>query len=140
MNLEITGKLIVKYDTQVVSDRFKKREFVIELQDEVNGNTYVNYAKLQLVQNKTDLIDRYNIGDNVKISFNIKGNKWVKDGRENYITSLEAWRVENANAVPGSNAGAQQTAGNNYSQGNSAGFTPAHNYNPSPETKDDLPF
>jgi hypothetical protein len=39
--------------------------------------------------------DRFNIGDEVKISFNIKGTKWMKDGRENYITNLDAWRIEN---------------------------------------------
>jgi hypothetical protein len=38
--------------------------------------------------------DRFNVGDEVKVSFNIKGTKWVKDGRENYITNLDAWRVE----------------------------------------------
>lgn len=38
--------------------------------------------------------DRFNIGDEVKVMFNIKGTKWVKDGRENYITNLDAWRME----------------------------------------------
>jgi hypothetical protein len=35
-----------------------------------------------------------NLGDDVKVSFNIKGTKWMKDGRENYITNLDAWRME----------------------------------------------
>ena len=30
----------------------------------------------------------------MKVLFNIKGTKWVKDGRENYITNLDAWRME----------------------------------------------
>ena len=38
--------------------------------------------------------DRFNIGDEVKVSFNIKGSKWMKDGKENYITNLDAWRME----------------------------------------------
>ena len=38
--------------------------------------------------------DRYAIGDEVKVQFNIKGTKWVKEGRENYITNLDAWRME----------------------------------------------
>jgi len=40
------------------------------------------------------MVDRFNIGDDVKVQFNIKGTKWVKDGKENYITNLDAWRME----------------------------------------------
>ncbi|NDC42663.1 MAG: DUF3127 domain-containing protein [Chitinophagia bacterium] len=114
MSLEITGKLLMKYDTQQVSEKFKKREFVLELAEEINGNIYTNYAKMQLVQNKCEIIDRFNTGDAVKVSFNIKGNKWEKDGKVNYITSLDAWRIEYAN---NNNGGNNQQGGNNYNQG-----------------------
>ncbi|MGS0014511.1 DUF3127 domain-containing protein, partial [Escherichia coli] len=43
---------------------------------------------------KTALPDRFSLGEEVKVLFNIKGTKWVKDGRENYITNLDAWRME----------------------------------------------
>lgn len=143
MSLEVTGKLLVKYDTQQVSEKFKKREFVLELAEEINGNIYTNFAKMQLVQAKTDIIDRFKEGDVVKVSFNIKGNAYVdkKDGVTKYITNLDAWRVESATAPAGSsnqgapaynNAGGSQASGNNYNS--------APNYNPSPETIDDLPF
>lgn len=94
MSLEITGKLLVKYDTNQVSEKFKKREFVLELSEEVNGNIYISYAKMQLVQNKCELLDRFSEGQQVKVSFNIKGNKWEKDGRVNYMTNLDAWKIE----------------------------------------------
>ena len=94
MSLEVTGKLHVKYETQQVSEKFKKREFVLELAEEINGNIYTNYAKMQLVQNKCDILDRFKEGDLVKVSFNIKGNKWERDGKVNYITNLDAWRIE----------------------------------------------
>src|ERR1043165_4729287 len=103
MSLEVTGKLLVKYDTQQVSEKFKKREFVIELAEEINGNIYTNYAKMQLVQNKCDILDRFKEGELVKVTFNIKGNKWERDGRANYITNLDAWRVEHANSAAGPN-------------------------------------
>mgnify|MGYP003327119064 CR=1 FL=1 len=142
MSLEVTGKLIAKYDVQQVSEKFKKREFVIELAEEINGNVYTNFAKMQLVQNKCDIIDRYNEGDQVKVSFNIKGNRWERDGKVNYITNLDAWRVESANAAP---AGGQQPSvpAYNSNSGNAGGnnnFNSAPSYNPSPETIDDLPF
>ena len=95
------------------SEKFKKREFVVELSEEINGNIYTNPAKMQLAQAKCDIIDRFNVGDSLKVSFNIKGNSYVdkKDGSTKYITNLDAWRVEaagvavatvkmTANAVP----------------------------------------
>jgi hypothetical protein len=99
MSLELTGVLEKKNETQVVNDKFRKREFVIALNEEINGNTYTNYAKMQLVQNKCDILDKFNEGDTVKVSFNVKGNKWEKDGKINYITNLDAWRVEAADNV-----------------------------------------
>lgn len=128
MNLEVTGKLIEKYDTQNVSERFRKREFVLELGDEINGTIYTNYAKMQLVQNKCDILDRFNVGEVLKVTFNIKGTKYEKDGKTNYFSNLDAWRIENAaNAQPnggqqmqGNNGG--YNAGGNFQNNNSGGF------------------
>jgi len=143
MSLEVTGKLLVKYDALQVSEKFRKREFVIELAEEINGNIYTNFAKLQLVQNKCDIIDRFNTGDMVKVSFNIKGNSYVdkKDGQTKYITNLDAWRVEAATAAA-SGGSAPQAPAYNAPAGNAGGgnFNAAPAYNPSPETIDDLPF
>ncbi|MCD6064711.1 MAG: hypothetical protein K0R82_2622 [Flavipsychrobacter sp.] len=141
MSLEVIGKLLVKYDAQQVNDRFKKREFVLELAEEINGNVYTNFAKMQLVQQKCDILDRFNEGDNVKVSFNIKGNRWEKDGKVNFITNLDAWRIESAAAgVTNGNMSAQQAAPA-YNNNNSNQQAPNNNfYNPSPENVDDLPF
>lgn len=118
MSLQITGKLIVKYDAQQVNDRFKKREFVVELTEEISGNSYTNYAKFQCVQNKCDILDRFNEGDTVTVDFNIKGNKWEKEGKTQFISNLDAWRIA---------GGAQQAA-------------PAQASNGGDPDKDDLPF
>lgn len=137
MSFEITGKLIQVNPTQQVSERFKKREFVLEIAEEINGNVYTNYAKMQLVQNKCEIIDNFKMGDTVKVSFNIKGNKWERDGNVNYITNLDAWRVESG-AQPAQGA---QPASPAYTNMGAPGNTSApDNYNPSPESVDDLPF
>lgn len=94
MSYELTGKLIAKYDTVQRKETFKTREFVIEKSDDINGKLIVNYVKFQCVQDKTALPDRFNLGDTVKVLFNIKGSKWNKDGKDNYITNLDAWRME----------------------------------------------
>jgi hypothetical protein len=104
MSLEVSGKLIAKYETVQVSEKFKKREFVIELTEEINGNNYTNFAKFQAVQTKCDMLDRFNIGDAIKVSFNVKGNSYTdkKDGQTKYITNLDSWRVEAAGVATAS--------------------------------------
>jgi hypothetical protein len=94
MSFEITGKLIAKYDTVQRTETFKTREFVIEKTEEIAGRAVTNYIKMQCVQDRTSMPDRFAIGDEVKVFFNIKGSKWSRDGRENYITNLDAWRME----------------------------------------------
>ena len=94
MSYEITGKLIAKYDVVQRTESFKTREFVIEKTDDINGRSITNYVNFQCVQDKTTMVDRFNNGDEVKVQFNIKGSKWEKDGRTNYITNLDAWRME----------------------------------------------
>lgn len=94
MSYELTGKLVAKYDTVQRTETFKTREFAVEKTEEFNGRTITNYAKFQCVQDKTTIIDRVNVGDEIKVYFNIKGSKWEKDGKVNYITNLDAWRIE----------------------------------------------
>ncbi|MEY3192604.1 MAG: hypothetical protein RI982_375, partial [Bacteroidota bacterium] len=103
MSYELTGKLIAKYEIIQRKETFKTREFVVEKTDDINGKTITNYVKFQCVQDRTTMPDRFNLGDTVKVLFNIKGSKWNKEGKDNYITNLDAWRME-AVALGGSTA------------------------------------
>ncbi|RYG16507.1 MAG: DUF3127 domain-containing protein [Chitinophagaceae bacterium] len=94
MSYELTGKLVAKFDEVQRTATFKTREFAVEKSDNINGKTILNYVKFQSVQDKTSIIDRVNIGDEIKVYFNIKGTKWEKNGVTNYITNLDAWRIE----------------------------------------------
>jgi hypothetical protein len=94
MSFELTGKLIVKYDIQQKTESFKSREFVIEKVDDVQGRMISNFVKFQCTQDRTTMVDRFNIGDDVKVSFNIRGTKWNKDGKDLFFTNLDAWRME----------------------------------------------
>jgi len=94
MSYELTGKLVAKMDTVQRSETFKTREFVVEKSEDINGRTITNYIKFQCVQDKTSLPDRFNLGDEVKVFFNIKGSRWSRDGKEGYITNLDAWKME----------------------------------------------
>jgi hypothetical protein len=101
MSYELTGKLTAKYDTVQKSATFKTREFVVEKTEDIGGRTITNYAKFQAVQDKTAIIDKAKVGDEIKVFFNIKGTRWEKEGKVSYFTNLDAWRVELAqNTTP----------------------------------------
>lgn len=130
MSYELTGKLVAKYDTIQRTETFKTREFAVEKTEEINGRTITNYAKFQCVQDKTTIIDRVNMGDEIKVYFNIKGSKWEKDGKVNYITNLDAWRIEQ---ILQSGAGGSKNDSEYLEPLDTFSATP-------PDAVDDLPF
>ncbi len=89
MSFEVVGKLIKKYDTENKTGTFQAREFVIEIE-----GRYPEYPKFQLVQDRCTIIDAYNEGDYIKVSFDLRGREW----QGKYFTNLNAWRVEKAEA------------------------------------------
>ncbi len=101
--MEIKGKLLEIFETQQVTGTFKKREFVVEYAD---NPQYPEFVKFELIQDKCDLLDSYQIGQEVNISFNLKGRKWVDPkGETKYFNSLQAWRInpaESANSAESS--------------------------------------
>jgi len=127
MSFEIVGKLVEKYNVIQVSDRFKKREFVIESKESNNGMDFKDFIKFQLTQDKCNLIDSVQPNDEIKVSFNIRGNKWEKEGKVNYFTNLDAWRVE-------------KTQGKNQSLNDEAIPSPSIEDMPLDDEPDDLPF
>jgi len=94
MSFEINGKLYEKSETVSVSDKFRKREFVLEKTESASFGEITEHIKFQLTQDRCDQLDRYNVNDEIKISFNIRGRKWEKDGKVSYFNNLEAWRIE----------------------------------------------
>ncbi len=129
MSYELTGKLLIKFDTTQRTESFKTREFVVEKSEDINGKLITNYIKFQCVQDRTTIIDRVNVGDEIKVHFNIRGSKWEKDGRVSYFNNLDAWRIEQI-LKPGSNSDSD----NEY-------FEPLDTFTSSSEDAiDDLPF
>ena len=130
MSYELSGKLVAKFDTVQKSATFKTREFAVEKTEDIGGRTITNYVKFQIVQDKVSIIDRVNVGDEIKIYFNIKGTKWEKEGKVNYFTNLDAWRIEPLGQ-----------AGNNKGVTDTEYMEPLDTFSAtSPDAIDDLPF
>ncbi len=95
--MEVTGILKVKSDTQVVSDRFKKRDFVLTLEV---STPYPQHVTFQLVQDKVSALDTYQVGEEIKVQFNLKGREWTSpQGEVKYFNTLDAWRIEKTGNV-----------------------------------------
>ena len=89
----VSGKIIEIYDEQIISDNFKKREFILKV---APNPEYPDYLKIEVVQNKTDLLDKYKVGQEVVVDINLKGKKWEKGEKSGYFNSLQAWRIQRA--------------------------------------------
>jgi hypothetical protein len=128
--MEVTGTLKVKFDTQKVSDRFQKREFVLTTEA---STPYPQHVSFQLTQDKVNLLDQYNVGDEMKVQFNLRGREWNGPQGIKYFNTLEAWRIEKG-VGGGLSTPAQNTQSNNVENTTSPVFTSNTNDN------DDLPF
>ncbi len=94
MPYELSGKLLELFPTQEVSSSFKKREFVVEKSETASDRVFTDTIKFQLIQDRVALLDTYKVGDEVKVTFNIKGSKWEKEGRTSYFVNLDVWKME----------------------------------------------
>ena len=92
MGMETTGKLHTIYETKQVSDRFTKREFVVELAD---NPKYPQTVLFQITGDRIDQLDGLRVGDEVRVEFSLRGREWKSPkGETKYFNSLDVWKVE----------------------------------------------
>ena len=90
--MKVTGKLFDIKETQQVSETFKKRLFVLEY---VENPQYPEYVSFELIQDRCSLLDGLQPGQEVEVSFNLRGRKWINpEGETKYFNALQAWRIE----------------------------------------------
>lgn len=93
--MEIAGKIKVLNETQNIgSNGFRKREVVITTDDQ-----YPQHVLIEFIQDKCDLLDKYAVGQDVKISINIRGKEWInQEGVAKYFNAIQGWRIESLNS------------------------------------------
>lgn len=88
--LKVKGEIFHVGEEQVISDKFKKKEFWIKTEGE-----YPQEIKLQLSQDKTSLITADNLGDIIESEFNIRGKSFTsKQGVMNLYNNLDVWKIK----------------------------------------------
>jgi Domain of unknown function (DUF3127) len=127
----ISGTIKVVGQTQQVSEKFSKRELVI---NEPSGQ-YPQLIPIEFKQDKTSLLDGFKPGDEVSVTCFVNGREWTgKDGVTKYFLSLAGNQIERAGAAPassGSSSGYQQAPPPTMADMPAAG---------SASDEDDLPF
>jgi len=93
--MEITGKIKKIDETKSYgTSGFKKRELVVTTDEQ-----YPQMLLVEFVQDKCDLLDSYNIGDDVKVSINLRGREWINpEGEAKYFNAIQGWRIEKLEA------------------------------------------
>jgi single-strand DNA-binding protein len=92
MGLEISGRLHAIFDTAQVSERFTKREFVLELTE---NPKYPQLVQFQLTGDRVGQLDQFKVGDEVTLEFSLRGREWKSPrGETKYFNSLDVWRIE----------------------------------------------
>ena len=89
--MEISGK--IKWIDEIRtygSNGFRKKELVITTQEQYPQNILIEFT-----QEKCELLDKYEIDDNIKIGINIRGREWINpEGQTKYFNSIQGWRIE----------------------------------------------
>lgn len=89
--METTGQLKVKEQTQKVNEKFQKRDFIITTE---SGTPYPQHISFQITQDKCVLLDKFSVGDELKVHFNLRGREWNGAEGTKFFNTLEAWRIE----------------------------------------------
>ncbi len=119
--MEVTGKIkLIKPTETIGSNGFQKRDIVVTTEEQ-----YPQYLLIQFVQDKCSILDQYQVGQNVKISINLRGREWVSpQGETKYFNTIQGWKIE----------------GVSQSVATTPPPAPAQNDNSQENEPDDLPF
>jgi hypothetical protein len=98
--MEVTGKIKLVNETQTFgASGFRKRELVITTDEQ-----YPQMLMIEFVQDKCDMLNSYQVGQDVKVSINLRGREWINpEGVAKYFNSIQGWRIEVLQAAAPSN-------------------------------------
>ena len=90
--MEVIGKVKLIGEVQTFgTGGFRKRELVVTTDEQ-----YPQMIMIEFVQDKTDLLNSYKVGQDVKVSINLRGREWINpEGVAKYFNAIQGWRIEN---------------------------------------------
>lgn len=103
IDMEVTGKIKVVGETKAVgASGFQKRELVVTTEEQ-----YPQHLMIEFVQDKTSLLDSFQVGEQVKVGINLRGREWQSpQGEIKYFNTIAGWRIDRVgNTAAGAPAG-----------------------------------
>jgi len=130
--MEILGKIkMIDTTKEVGTGGFKKRDLVVTTDDQ-----YPQHILIQFVQDKCDLLDIFQLGDDVKIGINLRGREWINPkGETVYFNQIQGWNIFKQDTSKQTPAPQNQSAVDAYQTATNPSTT-----NTNEEEIDDLPF
>jgi len=94
MGMQAAGRIHSIFEAKQVTERFRKREFVLELSD---NPRYPQFVLFQLTGDRCEGLDGFSVGDEVQLEFSLRGREWKSpQGELKYFNSLDVWTLERA--------------------------------------------
>ena len=95
--MEVQGKIKLIGEKQMFgAGNFAKRDLVITTDEQ-----YPQMILIQFVQDKCDILNKYKLGDTVKVGVNLRGREWINpEGIAKYFNTIQGWRIEKATDSP----------------------------------------
>ena len=103
--MEVNGKIKSIGETQTFgSNGFRKRELVVTTDEQ-----YPQMLMIDFIQDKVDLLNSYSVGQDVKVSINLRGREWINpQGEAKYFNSIQGWRIKKGEGNQGNPLPAQE--------------------------------
>lgn len=73
-----------------VTDTFKVRDLYLTFMD----GKYEQTCHFQFVQNNCGLLNSFSEGDEVMVTFDLRGRVVKKDGKTNVYNTIQGWKIE----------------------------------------------
>lgn len=99
---EASGTIKLINDTQTFPSGFSKREFVITTEHD----KYPQDLKFEVVKDRCDMLDEYEVGQKVQLNFDIRGNEY----KDRYYVNLSCWKIQAAEGGDGGDGGGAPAA------------------------------
>ncbi len=88
--MEVTGRIRLIGQTQDISSSFRKREVVVTTSEQ-----YPQHIMIEFTQDRVGLLDTYQVGQEVRVSINLRGREWQSpQGETRYFNTIQGWRIE----------------------------------------------
>ena len=96
MGIQASGRLHAIFETKQITERFQKREFVLELADNPN---YPQFVLFELTGDRCGDIEGFKVGEDVRVEFNLRGREWNSpNGDVKYFNGLDVRTMERIGA------------------------------------------